>query len=193
MIALMVRPLGGSDEAWALGDLLAGLAAILGDDLGKRAPARRETLRFRWPPRGLGLEVGATGAERPIRARAAALVTSLVQKWCHWRGARVGPYDGPAYEEELAAQTDFRKFDGCLRLVLDCTETEIAQIEGWLETAYRDGRLVYGLHADRQALMTCLVFSLEESAHIHFVDAAGGGFAKAADAFKTRLHATAQS
>ena len=37
--------------------------------------------------------------------------------------------------------------------------------------------------------MTCLVFSLEQGEHVHFVDAAGGGFAKAAEGFKARLAA----
>jgi hypothetical protein len=35
--------------------------------------------------------------------------------------------------------------------------------------------------------MTCLVFSLDESAHLHFIDGSNGGFAKAAQAFKAQL------
>ena len=67
-------------------------------------------------------------------------------------------------------------------MVLDCTAAQVAEIEAWLEAEYRAGRLVWGLHEDSAALMTCLVFSLERSEHVHFVDAAGGGFAKAAEA-----------
>ena len=37
--------------------------------------------------------------------------------------------------------------------------------------------------------MTCLVFSLEQSQHIHFIDGADGGFALAAQRFKKQLAA----
>ncbi|MBZ0215664.1 MAG: DUF3095 domain-containing protein, partial [Fimbriimonadaceae bacterium] len=47
-------------------------------------------------------------------------------------------------------------------------------------------RLIYGLHVADSALMTCLVFNFEQSQHVHFIDAANGGFASAAIDFKTR-------
>ncbi len=74
-----------------------------------------------------------------------------------------------------------------LRTVLDVTPEQADRVETWLEAEFNAGRLVYGLHRDRTALMTCLVFSLEASEHVHFIDAAGGGFAKAAEGFKARL------
>lgn len=76
-----------------------------------------------------------------------------------------------------------------LRTVLDVTPDQADRIEAWLDAEYRAGRLVYGLHRDRAALMTCLVFNMEQGSHIHFVDAAGGGFARAAEGFKARLAA----
>ena len=39
--------------------------------------------------------------------------------------------------------------------------------------------------------MTCVVFSLEQSEHVHFVDGSDGGFAMAAQGFKSRLGARA--
>ena len=118
-------------------------------------------------------------------------LSSAVQVWCHRRGAEIGGYHGARYLEELKAQTDFRKYDGCLRTVLDCSPEQVAAIEAWLDRQYRAGRLVYGLHTDQAALMTCLLFSLEQGEHMHFVDAAGGGFASAAEGFKARLAAMA--
>ena len=35
--------------------------------------------------------------------------------------------------------------------------------------------------------MTCLVFSIEQSEHVHFIDGADGGYAKAAVGFKSWL------
>jgi hypothetical protein len=202
MIALMVRPVdrafegkidgpadgqAGDEEAAGYAAIVERLTAIL-QSIPAHAPASDRTLRLRWPPRDLWAEAKAARGGT-LRAFARAAATSLVQKWCHWRGARVGAYDAPRYLDELKAQTDFRKFDGCLRVVLDCSAEQVAAIEAWLGAEHRAGRLIYGLHEDRAALMTCLVFSLERSEHLHFVDAAGGGFATAAEAFKRREQA----
>jgi Protein of unknown function (DUF3095) len=39
--------------------------------------------------------------------------------------------------------------------------------------------------------MTCLVFSLEQSRHVHFIDGADGGYALAALQLKAQLQALA--
>ena len=41
--------------------------------------------------------------------------------------------------------------------------------------------------------MTCLVFDLERSEHVHFVDGAAGGFAMAAIGLKARLAQRAEA
>jgi Protein of unknown function (DUF3095) len=38
-------------------------------------------------------------------------------------------------------------------------------------------------------MMTCLVFSLEQSRHVHFIDGADGGYALAALQLKAQLQA----
>jgi hypothetical protein len=38
-------------------------------------------------------------------------------------------------------------------------------------------------------MMTCLVFSLDESRHVHFIDGADGGYALAALQLKAQLQA----
>lgn len=187
MIALIVQPCDRQLAGEVFREVLAQLAGILGGAIANFAPANDRTLRFRWPPRGLRLEARATGMRGGFpRAYTWALFTSALQGWCEWRRRRIGPYDAPRYRTELKAQTDFRKYDGMLRTVLDVTLDQAARIESWLEGQYRQRRIVYGLHCDRQALMTCLVFSLERGEHIHFIDAAGGGFARAAEDFKAR-------
>jgi hypothetical protein len=74
-------------------------------------------------------------------------------------------------------------------LVLDVSEAQAERIARYLEREHDAGRLVYGCHVADTALMTCLVFSLERSQHVHFIDGSDGGFAKAAQAFKSRLGA----
>ncbi|HUS52677.1 MAG TPA: DUF3095 family protein [Thermohalobaculum sp.] len=190
MIALMVQPVVPEQAAQVFRQTLAQLSEILQGGIADHAPVSDRTLRFRWPPKGLAQEARATAGRGSIlRSYAWALVTAALQFWCERRGRKIGAYDAPRYRGELKAQTDFRKYDGMLRTVLDVTPAQAGQIEDWLERQYRNRRLVYGLHRDRAALMTCLVFSLEQGEHVHFVDAAGGGFAKAAEGFKARLAA----
>jgi len=190
MIALMVQPCDRQRAGEVFRETLAALADILGGAIADFAPVTDRTLRFRWPPRGLRLEARATaGRVGFLRAYSWALLSSALQAWCEWRGRRIGPYDAPRYRAELKAQTDYRKYDGMLRTVLDVTPDQAARIEAWLDGQFRRRRLVYGLHRDHRALMTCLVFSLERGEHVHFVDAAGGGFARAAEDFKLRQRA----
>ena len=50
-----------------------------------------------------------------------------------------------------------------------------------------EGWIAYGLHEADSALMTCLVFNLTDSEHVHFIDGADGGFAMAARQLKQQL------
>ena len=104
---------------------------------------------------------------------------------------KLGPYNAPVYRQELRANTDFRKYDGLLRMVLDVSGEQAGAIEAYLAAEHKAGRLVYGTHRADSALMTCLVFSLEQSQHIHFIDGADGGFALAAQGFKQQIAALA--
>ena len=66
---------------------------------------------------------------------------------------------------------------------------EIAAIEAYLAELHAAGQIVYGTHLADRAMMTCLVFSLEESRHVHFIDGADGGYALAALQLKAQLQA----
>jgi len=190
MLTLMVRGSGrdAGVEGRLLGQVLKTIGEILGDQLPAHAPASPQSMRFRWPPRGLRLEALASkGKESFAKAYRKALISSLIQYVIERFDLKAGNYDAPVYREELRANTDFRKYDGLFRAVLDVSAEQATRIEDYLEAEYRAGRLVYGLQLVDQALMTCLVFNLAQSEHVHFVDGAEGGFAMAARAFKARL------
>jgi hypothetical protein len=176
------------EEGRVLARTIAQIGEALGHDLTDCAPASTGSMRFRWPPRGLMLEARATAGAKPVwRRYLEVLVSSLLQLWAERTRSRVGPYDAPSYGDELRANTDFRKFDGMFRALIDVTPEQAAAVEVVLERAYRAGILIYGTHVAREALMTCLVFDLARSEHVHFVDGGDGGFAMAAVGFKQRL------
>ncbi|TAV49310.1 DUF3095 domain-containing protein [Rhizobium leguminosarum] len=82
---------------------------------------------------------------------------------------------------EVAASSDFRKFDDGLRLTLDCTPEQIDRVEAILVPARARGEINFGLHRQSHALMTCLVPSDKPGSHLHFLDGMGGGYARAAE------------
>ncbi|MBA5776325.1 DUF3095 domain-containing protein [Stappia sp. F7233] len=193
IVSLMVRPTSaGLAAGYDLPALIAGLEAILGSSLVERQtgaePVRKETLRHRFPPSGLMREVRVVGFRSgQLKTFAKALFECAAAAYAYATARRVGPFDPVRYVGELQQNTDFRKFDDTLRLVLDLTVAQVDVLSAYLEGEYRRGRLVYGLHGASSALMTCLVFSLEQSRHIHFVDGGDGGFSEAAREFKERV------
>ncbi len=97
-------------------------------------------------------------------------------------------FDGKTYVNELVQNTDFRKFDDTLRMVLDVSADELEAIRALLEARRIEGALVYGLHAAPSALMTCFVRSYQGD-HVHFVDGSDGGYTLAAKQLKEQLRA----
>ena len=190
MMTLMVRGAENDPDGQSgvLEETVRAISDILGHRLRDSAPASVRSMKFRWPPRGLKLEARATAGHQSFPRRyLGILASSLVQFWCERFDRQAGSYDAPRYREELRSNTDFRKYDGILRMVLDVTEAQAEGIAQYLKREHERGRLIYGVQVADTALMTCLVFSLEQSAHLHFIDGSDGGFAKAAQAFKAQL------
>ena len=90
------------------------------------------------------------------------------------------------YRDELVDNSDFRKFDGTLRMVMDGSTAQTEQLQSYLESEFRSGRLAYGMHKSSEALVTCIVQSYNGN-HLHFVDGSDGGYALAARELKRRL------
>ena len=90
------------------------------------------------------------------------------------------------YKDDLISNSDFQKFDEMLRMVLSGTAAQRQTLVAWLEEQRQKNRLAYGLHTASEALVTCLIFD-RNGGHIHFVDGAEGGYAKAASGLKAQL------
>jgi hypothetical protein len=190
MLTLLVR--ARDPEGLALHrEIIARLGAILGKG-GAAMPVQRANTRLVWPPRRLRAEAVLTSGNRPPWLRRLYLgFESLVQLVAERFDLKIGPYHAPAYREELRRNSDHRKIADTLHMVLDCTPAEVASIEAYLADLHAGGRIVYGTHIADAATMTCLVFSLEESRHVHFIDGADGGYALAALQLKGQLQALA--
>ena len=96
----------------------------------------------------------------------------------------VGRFNPRRYLNQLVANSDYRKYDDGLRMTIDCGRELADTIEAQLVAAAAEGIVVYGLHRQRAALMTCLTPSVYRSDHIHFLDGAAGGYSAAAASMK---------
>lgn len=90
------------------------------------------------------------------------------------------------YRENLVENSDFRKFDGMLRMVIDSSSAQTEALSAYLAQEHAAGALVYGIHPSPEALLTCLVHDYRND-HIHFVDGSDGGYALAARQLKKQL------
>lgn len=90
------------------------------------------------------------------------------------------------YKNELVENSDFRKFDGVLRMVIDGSSKQADELEIYLKSKYERKQLVYGIHKSKKALITCIVQSYTNN-HLHFVDGSEGGYAIAARELKQQL------
>lgn len=88
------------------------------------------------------------------------------------------------YSESMKAHSDFRKFDDCLRMVIDCSHADFTKIISELRNIEN---IKFGFHCSHTALMTCLVEGLKQGEHIHFIDGGDGGYTSAAAMLKREI------
>ncbi|NQV82154.1 MAG: DUF3095 family protein, partial [Alphaproteobacteria bacterium] len=123
----------------------------------------------------------APQAARRLRAVFQTLVLSLLFRL----RLKLGSFDSVHYRRMVSANTDFQKYDDGLYLTVDCSDAIAREIEDLLDAAQAKGILVYGLHRQKEAMMTCVVPSISNDNHLHFLDGSGGGYASAAARIKS--------
>ncbi|HWV54679.1 DUF3095 domain-containing protein [Pseudorhodoplanes sp.] len=154
------------------------------------APVPAQGPSFRWPPQGIELEARASryGNVPLILRRIAALFRTALYYLIFQFRVRVGPFIPSVYMKQVVANSDHRKFDDALRMIIDCTPELAEEIEQKLAAAARDGTVRFGLHREQAAMMTCFTPFPTHADHMHFVDGATGGYALAAAALKSGTH-----
>lgn len=160
------------------------LREILNPELRPISPSE---LKLAWPPKYLMQEARMRAPKFFARIKyifkgySISLLHFLVLKL---RGEKKNISDPIPYLNELTQNTDYLKFDECLRVVIDVSTGQKKSLLQRLEKHYQDGDIFYGTHSDACALMTCYIQGPKK--HLHFVDAGGGGYAMAAKQLKAQ-------
>jgi hypothetical protein len=183
ILSVLVVPVRSADPV-AFRKLIEDVIALVerSPDAGRPVPPGGPPLR--WPPAGVEFEARAKRGGPLFKRRAGVLAHTLFAYVIMRFGISVGGFVPKTYVQQVVENSDFRKYDDGLRMILDCTpELERALTER-LAQAASDGIARYGLHRQDAAMMTCFTPSALRSDHVHFIDGARGGYASAATALK---------
>jgi hypothetical protein len=154
-------------------------------DAGRPVPSGGPPLK--WPPQGLEYEARAVRIG-PLFARRSWVLARTLWAYVVMRyGIKVGKFVPANYIRQVVENSDFRKYDDGLRMILDCTEELADALSERLAGAAANGIVRYGLHRQDAAMMTCFTPSVMRSDHVHFIDGARGGYASAATALKAMM------
>jgi hypothetical protein len=188
ILAVLVMPVEGADPA-AYRKLIEDIVALVerSPDSGRPVPLRGPPLR--WPPAGVEFEARAKRGGPLFRRRLGVFAWTLLYYFIMRFGIKIGGFVPQTYVQQLVENSDFRKYDDGLRMVLDCTPDLERELSARLAAASSAGVARYGLHRQDAAMMTCFTPSAVRSDHVHFIDGARGGYASAATALKATLAA----
>jgi len=184
ILSVLMTPGPGVDDA-AFAGIVGEILDITARNDRDGNPLPEDGPRFRWPPAGIDAEARAMNDRRSTARRKVGIwLESLLAFVLDRTGVTVGGFDPVSYRADLTANSDFRKFDDALRMTIDCEPALVERIEARLAEAAGAGLVRYGLHRQDEALMTCIVPSVQTRDHMHFLDGADGGYARAAEALK---------
>ena len=183
ILSVLVVPAPGADPL-AFRKLIEDVVGLVErtPDAGRPVPPGGPPLR--WPPAGVEYEARAARGGSLFRRRIFVLGITLWAYVVMRFGIRVGNFVPKTYVRQVVENSDFRKYDDGLRMILDCTEELARALTERLATAASNGIVRYGLHRQDAAMMTCFTPSVMRSHHVHFIDGARGGYASAATALK---------
>lgn len=185
IVSIIVTPAGAGRDA-EFSKLIDDIIGIVGGEADAGLPVPR---KFGFPPKGLNYEALASRRGSLLARKLYILAESLAGWVVFNNNLKVGRFDAAVYKNDVAQNTDFRKFDDGLKLTVDIAPERVARLEQRLKQAGQEGLCRYGLHRQNSALMTCFVPNPFARDHFHFIDGAAGGYAKAAANMKTMLAA----
>lgn len=188
IVSIIAVPGGNADPA-AFGALIADIVTIVAmQDRGGHPVPQDGPVAAGLTGKALDWEARAS-APRGRRARQKAWIAFqyYLGQFLDRFNITLGDFDPKRYKRDVAANSDFRKFDDGLKMTVDVDRKNLDRIKARLAEAAAAGICRYGLHSQNAALMTCFVLTPMKRDHMHFIDGAAGGYALAATQLKATL------
>jgi hypothetical protein len=184
ILSVLVVPVQGAADPLAFRRVIEDVIDLVerSPDAGRPVPPGGPPLR--WPPAGVEFEARAARGGPLFKRRAFVLAKTLFVYAVMRFGITVGGFVPKTYVRQVVENSDFRKYDDGLRMILDCTPELERALTQRLAAAASNGIVRYGLHRQDAAMMTCFTPSAMRGDHVHFIDGARGGYAAAATALK---------
>lgn len=186
IVSVIVVP-DGRGHGLEFQTLVAGIIAIAGEEGRDAHPVPVDGPDLGLSLGGVADEAKATAAVGRILRRKLAIAAQMGLTFVlHKLNLKLGTFDARRYKRDVAANSDFRKFDDGLKMTIDLDAGRLGRLERLLKEAEAEGTCRYGLHRQASALMTCFVPTPLSRDHMHFIDGASGGYAMAAAALRAK-------
>lgn len=185
ILSILILP--ASDDVAAFRKLIEEVITLTERraDAGSPVPAGGPPLK--WPPQGMDYEarIWQSGPLwlRRLGVYALTLYAYLIMRF----KIKIAGFVPENYTRQVVENSDFRKYDDGLRMVVDCTTKLADALDRKLGAAASAGIVRFGLHRQDAAMMTCFTPSALRADHVHFIDGARGGYAQAAVAMKASV------
>jgi hypothetical protein len=186
ILSVLIMP--ASNDGAAFRRLIEDIVTLVEKSPGAGRPVPAKGPPLRWPTPGATYEALARRGGGPLFVRRLGVHAMTLFIYILFRfGISAGGFVPNVYMQQVVENSDFRKYDDGLRMVLDC-KPELADALERRLVAAAAGIARYGLHRQDAAMMTCFTLSASRPDHFHFVDGARGGYASAATALKAALN-----
>lgn len=186
IVSIIAIPAGSANIA-AFQALVADIVALAAGEERDGHPVAAEGPQIGLSIAGLAAETKTAPKGKRFGHRLFILAQYLLIVALYRLGLTLGRFDPRAYRQDVASNTDFRKFDDGLKMTIDVDPERLCKIEARLEEAASAGICRFGLHRQDSALMTCIVPTPLSRDHMHFIDGAAGGYAMAASRLKKQI------
>jgi hypothetical protein len=186
IVSIIAIPVG-SENITAFQALVADIVALAATEERDGHPVAAEGPQIGLSMAGLAAETKTAPKGKQFGHRLFILAQYLLIVALYRFGLTLGRFDPKRYRQDVARNTDFRKFDDGLKMTIDVDPERLRKIETRLEEAASAGICRFGLHRQDSALMTCIVPTPLSRDHMHFIDGAAGGYAMAASRLKKQI------
>jgi hypothetical protein len=180
IVSIIAVP-GDSGAGAEFEKLVSSIVAISSEQSRGGHPIPPQGPELSFSMAGIRREAGMTASKgKRFRQKLFIMAQLGLTVFLHKFGLTLGRFDARRYTEDVAGNSDFRKFDDGLKMTIDVDAARSKRIQVLLDDAQAKGIARYGLHRQQSALMTCFVPTPLSRDHMHFIDGASGGYAVAA-------------